>query len=46
MELISISWNAFIETGDIDAYLLYKSISEKEQEADGKRWEPSENKVL
>ena len=46
MELISISWNAFAKTGDIEAYLLYKSVSEKNQEADVKVWEPSEKMVL
>ena len=46
MELTSISWNAFVETGDIEAYLLYKSVSEKHQKADADIWEPSESMVL
>lgn len=46
MELKSISWNAFLKTGDIEAYLLYKSVSEKNQKADADIWEPSEKTVL
>ncbi|MDY3030981.1 MAG: YqzL family protein [Clostridia bacterium] len=44
MELMSILWKVFVETGDIEAYLLYKSISEKGQETGV--WEPSEKMVL
>ncbi|HIT84488.1 MAG TPA: YqzL family protein [Candidatus Ornithomonoglobus intestinigallinarum] len=47
MELIrNISWEAFIETGDIEAYLIYKSVSEKIQKADADIWESSKSAAL
>ncbi len=45
MELMSITWNMFIETGDIEAYLLYKSVSKNNQETDAEIWEPSKKMV-
>lgn len=44
MELNTLSWNAFVKTGDIEAYLLYKSLNDKKEEA--QVWEPSEKQVL
>lgn len=44
MELEGITWTIFTDTGDIDAYLLYKRISEDNKEKE--KWEASEKKVL
>ncbi len=42
MELNDFSWETFSHTGDIDAYLLYKSVAElkriKDEEA---KWQTS-----
>lgn len=46
MELSILSWNAFVETGDIDAYLLYKSISNNKEGTEELTWEPSQKQVL
>ena len=40
MELNRLSWETFTRTGDIDAYLLYKTVSgitEQEDKDDTKR---------
>lgn len=43
MELFS--WSAFEKTGDIEAYLLYKSISElKNVEVNAEQWQISEQR--
>lgn len=44
MELSLLSWNTFVETGDIEAYLLYKSLNDKKEET--QTWEQSEKQVL
>ncbi|MDD6735322.1 MAG: YqzL family protein [Clostridiales bacterium] len=31
MEIKDLSWTAFKNTGDIDAYLLYREIEDKKQ---------------
>lgn len=46
MELKNISWDVFVETGDIEAYLLYKSINENNSESEIEAWELSRKKVL
>lgn len=46
MEWVSITWEMFADTGDIDAYLLYKTVSEKKKESESEIWEPSEKMVL
>ena len=44
MELFS--WTAFVKTGDIEAYLLYKSVSElRNVEVNGVQWRISEQKA-
>ncbi len=46
MELNDFSWKAFSQTGDIDAYLLYKSVTETEKTKDkGEQWQASEQGV-
>lgn len=45
MELFS--WAAFVKTGDIEAYLLYKSVSElRNEEGNEEKWRKSEQKAL
>ncbi len=47
MELNSFSWEAFARTGDIDAYLLYKTVSGlKEQKDEEKSWQKLEQEAL
>lgn len=42
MELNDFSWETFSHTGDIDAYLLYKSIMElKKTEDKEEKWQTS-----
>ena len=45
MELNVFSWNAFLETGDIEAYLLYKTMKQLTEEQDCK-WETLRQEVL
>lgn len=46
MNLNDFSWETFSQTGDIDAYLLYKSVMELEKTKDeGEKWLPSEQEV-
>lgn len=45
MELNNFSWQTFSQTGDIDAYLLYKSVTElKETKDKEQEWQASEPK--
>lgn len=42
MELNDFSWETFSQTGNIDAYLLYKSIIELEKTEDKEeKWQTS-----
>lgn len=46
-ELNRISWETFTRTGDIDAYLLYKSLNNLELHKDkDDRWQKLEQEVL
>jgi hypothetical protein len=46
-ELNRISWETFTRTGDIDAYLLYKSTNSLEKQEDKEdKWRKSEQKAL
>lgn len=47
MELNLFSWEAFARTGDIDAYLLYKTVNgltDKEEKED--TWQKSKPEAL
>ncbi len=47
MELNNFSWTAFSQTGNIDAYLLYKTVTDlKRIEGKDKEWQTSEQKAL
>lgn len=47
MELNRISWEAFTQTGDIDAYLLYKTVSDIEKQEDNDdKWQRLKQEVL
>lgn len=47
MELNRISWEAFIQTGDIDAYLLYRTVSDIEKQEDNDdKWQRLKQEVL
>ncbi len=47
MELDIFSWETFRRTGNIDAYLLYKSINNLELKEDKKdTWHKSEQEAL
>lgn len=37
MKMKDLSWKAFKETGDIDAYLLYKTVETNEKQR-GSQW--------
>ena len=39
MEMKDFSWQAFKKTGDIDAYLLYKTVEENDLKR-GSSWKP------
>ncbi|MCI5604136.1 MAG: YqzL family protein [Clostridia bacterium] len=42
MKLDDLSWETFSQTGNIDAYLLYKSLAELEQTEDKEeKWQIS-----
>ena len=46
-ELSRISWETFTLTGDIDAYLLYKSTAEFQMQEDkDDTWQKSEQEAL
>ncbi len=46
-ELGRISWETFARTGNIEAYLLYKSTAEFEMQEDKKEtWHKSEQEAL
>ncbi len=45
MTLKDFSWKTFTETGDIDAYLLYK-IAEKGDKQREKEWKPAKQGEL
>lgn len=45
MELNTFSWTAFIKTGDIDAYLLYKTITKLSEVHDGE-WQTLQQEGL
>lgn len=45
MELDRFSWDAFAKTGDIDAYLLYKTVSDIEKQEEDE-WLKLEQEVL
>ncbi|MCC8159980.1 MAG: YqzL family protein [Oscillospiraceae bacterium] len=46
-ELNRLSWETFTRTGNIDAYLLYKSINNTEiQEDKDNTWRKSEREAL
>ncbi len=46
-ELNKISWETFTRTGNIDAYLLYKSLNNiKLQEDKDDKWQKSEQEAL
>lgn len=46
MELSIFSWNTFVNTGDIEAYLLYKSTEElKKNGKEDAVWQTSEPKA-
>ncbi|MCH5210279.1 MAG: YqzL family protein [Oscillospiraceae bacterium] len=46
-ELNRISWETFARTGDIEAYLLYKSTAEPVSQEDKEDiWQKSEQEVL
>ncbi len=43
MELNDFSWETFSHTGNIDAYLLYKSVTElKRIKDEEKKWQASQ----
>lgn len=47
MELNNFSWTAFSQTGNIDAYLLYKTVTDlKRTEDKDKEWQTSVQKEL
>lgn len=47
MELNRLSWETFTRTGDIDAYLLYKTVSGiTEQEDRDDTWQKLEQEAL
>lgn len=47
VELNRLSWETFTRTGNIDAYLLYKSINEEDKEKDkADIWHKSEREEL
>ena len=47
MELNRLSWETFTRTGDIDAYLLYKTVSGiTEQEDKDDTWQKLEQEAL
>lgn len=47
LEINRLSWETFTRTGNIDAYLLYKSINETDIEKDKEdTWHKSEQEVL
>ncbi len=42
-----LSWETFTRTGDIEAYLLYKSTTETENQKDNDdKWRKSEREAL
>lgn len=46
-ELNRISWETFTRTGDIEAYLLYKSLNECKMHKDkDEQWQRLEQEVL
>lgn len=46
MELNNFSWETFSHTGNIDAYLLYKSVTELKRTKDKEeQWQTSEPKA-
>lgn len=46
MELNDFSWKTFSQTGNIDAYLLYKSVTELKKTKDkSEEWQTSEPKA-
>lgn len=46
MNLNDFSWETFSQTGDIEAYLLYKSVMELEKtKNEGEQWLPSKQEV-
>lgn len=47
IELNRLSWETFTRTGNIDAYLLYKSINDTETREDkDDTWRKSEQEAL
>lgn len=47
MELNRLSWETFTRTGDIDVYLLYKTVSNiTEQEDKDDTWQKLEQEAL
>lgn len=46
MEVDNFLWNAFSQTGSIEAYLLYKTTSDKEKEDEEKKCQESVQEVL
>ncbi|MBO5060177.1 MAG: YqzL family protein [Clostridia bacterium] len=45
MKLKDFSWNTFKETGDIDAYLLYKTVENNGNQRE-KEWKPAKQGEL
>lgn len=46
-EKINTSWDTFRRTGNIEAYLLYKSVTDIEDKEDKEgTWQKSEQEVL
>ena len=45
MKMRDFSWQAFKETGDIDAYLLYKTVEENDKQR-GSSWKPVKQEEL
>lgn len=45
MKMKDFSWQAFKETGDIDAYLLYKTVEDNEKQRDSS-WKPVKHEGL
>lgn len=47
MELNRFSWETFMQTGDIEAYLLYKSVNDIEKQEDkDDTWQKLEQEAL
>lgn len=42
----TFSWETFVQTGDIDAYLLYKSVEQlKQEDKEEAQWQTSEQQA-